>query len=160
MEKGRALLRWNVVLIAVVTVSFMMNSPVVLGVATQPKKAAEIRADIIHIDSMKAFGKLERPGVTFLHQKHTGALEKSGKDCATCHLSEKDPTLDMERMSTMYMRLKNTSKQEVMDIYHDNCISCHKETKAAKEASGPLECGGCHQATGNRNIFLAPHRYG
>jgi hypothetical protein len=145
MEKGRALLRWNVVLIAVVTVSFMMHSPVVLGVATQPKEAAEIRADIIHIDSMKAFGKLERPGVTFLHQKHTSALEKKGKDCAACHLSAKNPALDMERMSTMYMRLKNTSKQEAMDIYHDNCISCHKETKAAKEASGPLECGGCHQ---------------
>ena len=69
MEKGRALLRWNVVLIAIVTVSFMMISPVVFGVTTQSKKAVEMRADIIHIDSMKAFGKLEKPGVTFLHQK-------------------------------------------------------------------------------------------
>ena len=111
MEKGRALLRWNVVLIAIVTVSFMMISPVVFGVTTQPEKAVEMRADIIHIDSMKAFGKLERPGVTFLHQKHTSALEKKGKDCAACHLSAKDPIVDMERMSTMYMRLKNTSKQ-------------------------------------------------
>ena len=145
MEKGRALLRWNVVLIAIVTVSFMMISPVVFGVTTQPEKAVEMRADIIHIDSMKAFGKLEKPGVTFLHQKHTSALEKKGKDCAACHLSAKGPAEDMERMSTMYMRLKNASKQEVMDIYHDNCISCHKETKAAKEASGPIECGGCHQ---------------
>ena len=101
MEKGRSLLRWNVVLIAVVTVLFMMNSPVVLSVATQPEKAAERRADIIHIDSMKAFGKLERPGVTFLHQKHTSAIEKKGKSCAVCHLSAKNPALDMERLSTM-----------------------------------------------------------
>ncbi len=112
---------------------------------TQPEKTPEMRADIIQIDSMNVFGKLERPAVTFLHQKHTDALEKKGKDCAACHLSEKDPMLDRERMSTMFMRLKNTSKQEVMDIYHDKCIGCHKETKAAKEASGPLECGGCHQ---------------
>ena len=89
MEKGRALFRWNAILTAVVTVSFIMSSPAVFGVATQPKKAAEIRADIIQIDSMNGFGKLERPGVTFLHQKHTDALEKIGKDCATCHLSAK-----------------------------------------------------------------------
>ncbi len=48
-------------------------------------------------------------------------------------------------MSTKYMRLKDTTRQEVMDIYHNNCIGCHKETKAAKEKSGPLECGECHQ---------------
>lgn len=145
MEKGRALLHWNVILVAVVMISFLMNAPAVFGEKSPPKKAPELRADIIHIDSMKVFGKLERPSVTFLHQKHTEALEKKNKDCATCHQTEKDPTLNVERMSTMYMRLKNTSKQEVMDIYHDNCIACHKETKAAKETSGPLECGGCHR---------------
>ena len=126
MGKGRALLRWNAILGAVVMISFSMHGPAVFGTETQPKKALEMRADIIHIDSMNVFGKLERPAVTFLHQKHTDALERKDKDCAVCHLSEKDPTLDIERMSTMYMRLKNASKQEVMDIYHDNCISCHK----------------------------------
>ena len=145
MEKGRVLLRWNVILTAIVTGSLIVSGTVVFGVATQPKKALEYRADIINIDSMKVFGKLERPSVTFFHQKHTAALEKSGKDCAVCHLTAKDPAQDEERMSTLYMRLKNTSKQEVMDIYHDNCISCHKKTKAAKEPSGPLDCGGCHR---------------
>ncbi len=145
MEKGRALLRWNAIIVAAVMVLWLTNSPAVFGVKTQPKKTPEIRADIIHIDSMNTFDKLERPAVTFFHQKHTGALENKGKDCAVCHLSEKDAKLDIERMSTLFMRLKNTSKQEVMDIYHDKCIGCHKETKAAKEPSGPLECGGCHQ---------------
>jgi hypothetical protein len=145
MEKGSALLRWNIVIVAVVIVFFIMSIPMVFGVATQPKKAVENRADIILIDALKVFGKLERPAVTFLHQKHTDALEKKDKDCAACHQTAKDPAVGMERMSTMYMRLKNTSKQEVMDIYHDNCISCHKKTKAAKEPSGPLDCGGCHQ---------------
>ena len=74
MEKGRALLRWNAIIGAVVMVSFLINSPAVFGIGTQPKKTPEIRADIIHIDSMNVFDKLERPAVTFLHQKHTGAL--------------------------------------------------------------------------------------
>ena len=117
MGKGRALLRWNAILVALAMISFSMHGPAVFGTETQPKKALEMRADIIQIDSMNVFGKLEKPAVTFLHQKHTDALEKKGKDCAACHLSEKDPTLDIERMSTMYMRLKNTSQQEVMDIY-------------------------------------------
>jgi hypothetical protein len=48
-------------------------------------------------------------------------------------------------MSTKYMRLEDTTRQAVMDIYHTNCIACHKETKAAKEKSGPIECGECHK---------------
>ena len=95
MEKGRALLRWNAILVAVVMISFLIYSPTISGVENLPKKVPEIRADGIHIDSMSVFGKLERPAVTFLHQKHTDAIEKRGKDCATCHLSEKDPKLDM-----------------------------------------------------------------
>ena len=145
MQKGKVLFRGNAIIGAVVMVSLLMNSPAVYGVAAQSKKTPEIRADIIRIDSMNVFGKLERPAVTFFHQKHTVALENKGKDCTTCHLLEKDAKLDMDRMSTLYMRLKNSSKQEVMDIYHDNCIACHKETKSTKEPSGPLECGGCHQ---------------
>jgi len=101
MGKGRALLRWNAIFVAVVMISFSMHRPAVFGTETQPKKAPEMRADIIQIDSMNVFGKLERPAVAFLHQKHTDALEKKGKDCAACHLSEKDPILGMERMSTL-----------------------------------------------------------
>jgi hypothetical protein len=87
---------------------------------------------------MKVFGQLERHPVPYLHQKHTEALEKKNKDCTACHLSEKD------RLSLKYMRLKDTTKQEVMDIFHDNCIGCHRETVKAKEKSGPLACGECH----------------
>ncbi len=94
---------------------------------------------------MRVFGKLEKPPVTYLHQKHTEALEKQNKDCSTCHLSQKDEASGQQRMSTKYMRLADTSKKEVMNIYHDNCIACHKEIKSAKEKSGPVDCGGCHQ---------------
>jgi hypothetical protein len=145
MEKARALLRWTAILLMIVMIFFLIGSPAVFGVKMIPKAGLETRADIIRIESMRVFGKLERPPVTFLHQKHTEALEKKNKDCSACHLSEKDKLVDKERMSTKYMRLKDTTKQAVMDIFHANCIDCHKETKAAKEKSGPIECGECHQ---------------
>ena len=47
-----------------------------------------------------------------------------------------------------------------MDIFHTNCIDCHKETKAAKEKSGPIECGECHQDRVTVNVFLESHRHG
>ena len=137
--KGRALIRWSGIFVAVFMVSLILSNPAVFGVKAEPQDAPEIRADIVVIDSLNVFGKLERPAVPFLHQKHTEALEKKNKNCSVCHLSEK------ERMSTKYMRLVDTEKQEVMDLYHANCIGCHKETKAAKEESGPVECGGCHR---------------
>ena len=145
MPKGRALLRGIIIIFAVAMALFLVGSPAVFGVNTQPKAKPEIRADIIILDSMKVFGKLERPAVTYLHQRHTEALAKKNKDCAGCHLSGNDPQSGKERMSTKYLRLKDTTKQDVMDIYHNNCIGCHRETKAAKEKSGPLECGECHQ---------------
>jgi hypothetical protein len=43
------------------------------------------------------------------------------------------------------MRLKNTTRQDVMEIYHTGCIACHRETAAAGEKSGPVTCGNCHR---------------
>ncbi|MBW2335990.1 MAG: class III cytochrome c, partial [Deltaproteobacteria bacterium] len=73
MEKGRTLLRWTGILTAVAMAAIIMSSPAVFGIKTQPKVTPEIRADIISIDSMKVFGKLERPSVSYLHQRHTEA---------------------------------------------------------------------------------------
>ena len=67
------------------------------------------------------------------------------RNCAACHLSAKDPQSGKDRMSAKFMRLEDTSRQAVMDIYHDNCIGCHRETRASNEKSGPLECGECHR---------------
>jgi len=139
MEKGRALMRWTAILVTFVMASFLMGSPAVFGVKTPPQKTLERRADIIRIDSMRVFGKLTRPPVTYLHQKHTEALENKNKDCSACHLSQDN------RLSTKFMRLQNTAKEEVMDIYHTNCISCHKASAADKEKSGPVVCGECHK---------------
>jgi hypothetical protein len=103
-----------------------------------PEDANKPRADIIRIDGLKQFGSLERPAVVYLHEKHTQALAKKSKDCATCHLSDK------KYMSTKFMRLKDASKQQAMDIYHSNCTACHRQAAAAGEKAGPVACNECH----------------
>jgi len=105
------------------------------------------RADIVTIDIMSKFGPLERSEVMFLHDLHTETLEKKKKDCTTCHLMEKeDPSLPRPaRLSLKFKRHKDLDKQEVMDIYHNECMACHKEMSDEGEKAGPIEaCGECH----------------
>ena len=109
------------------------------GSLSQSQEGDQKHSDVIVIDSLKAFGKLERPGVEFLHDNHTKALEKKKKDCSTCHLTEKD------RLSLKFLRLKDDSKKQVMDLYHFRCIECHKQTASAGEKTGPVACGDCHK---------------
>ncbi len=100
------------------------------------------RADMILIDGMKAFQPLERPAVPFYHDKHTEALAKQGKDCLACHEKVDD------KLSLKFKRSEDTSRQAVMDIYHDQCISCHKESAKPGAQSGPVTCGACHLKDG------------
>ncbi len=124
-----------------VAATLLAAAIVVHGSAPAPDDANKPRADIIRIDGLKQFGALERPAVVFLHEKHTQALakQKDNKDCAACHL------MDKERLSPRYMRVKDVSKQAVMDLYHDNCLACHRQTAAAGEKSGPVVCVECHR---------------
>jgi hypothetical protein len=96
------------------------------------------RADVIVIDSLKAFGPLERPAVLFYHDKHTEALAKQNKDCTACHETVKD------NMSQKFKRIQDNDKETVTDIYHDQCIRCHKESGSPDKPSGPVTCGECH----------------
>lgn len=130
----------------------------ICGIAVSNSKDANgPRADIVNIDTLKIFGDLERPEVVFLHDKHTDALEKNKKDCSTCHLSEKnfevipetmkEAAKGIDRLSPKFKRLLDTSRKEVMDVYHDNCIECHTQMKADGEKTGPVICAGCHLET-------------
>ena len=85
----------------------------VQGVEEVTSDSPLMRADVITIDAVKSFGDLEQPPVVFLHDLHTDALEKQNKDCSACHLSEEN------RQSPKFMQLQDTSRQEVMDIYHE-----------------------------------------
>ena len=152
MEKGKSMRRWAGFLITVAIIS--MCSIGVQGIA-ELSENVEKRADVVTIDTMKIFGDLERPEVAFLHDLHTDALEKMKKDCSTCHLSGKNfeiipDTLraaveGIDRMSPKFKRLRDMGRQEVMDIYHTNCIECHTNMLADGEKSGPVTCGECHK---------------
>ncbi len=112
------------------------------------QKPVQTAADVILIDSMKSFGELERPGVTFLHDRHSEILKKQGKDCSTCHQTKDD------RLIHMFNRTEDVDKEMTLDKYHTGCIGCHEENVALKQDSGPVECGECH----TQNPTITPSR--
>ncbi len=97
------------------------------------------RADVIRIDGLKRFGPLERPAVTYLHEKHTRALAARNLDCLSCHLPGE------KALSTKFKRLEDASREQTMAVYHTHCTGCHRETASRGERSGPVSCAGCHQ---------------
>ena len=83
MKKGKARLSWIGIILIVFMVSICLTCTGNYGAKGPAEPTVQKRADIIRIDSMETFGKLERPPVTFLHQKHTEALakKKQGLHC-------------------------------------------------------------------------------
>ncbi|MCJ7772926.1 MAG: hypothetical protein MUP22_07310 [Desulfobacterales bacterium] len=151
MEKRKALLQWTG---ALVTFTLFL----VLGIdAREPKgnavQSPQKRPDIITIDTIKIFGKPDRPPVLFPHDIHQKAIEKTGKDCIACH-QETDKGLSLK-----FKRIKDTGKQEVMDIYHTNCIGCHQTVKKANEKSGPIVCAKCHTSNPKYKAAQQPMRF-
>jgi hypothetical protein len=142
MEKGRKLLRWTGV-IAVSTVLLVLGAAA-YGIEQAGDKEALRSADIIVIDTMSRFGRLDRPPVVYRHDKHTEALQKQGKDCAACHRKD-----DKQRLSHKFLRLEDLDRESTMRVYHDNCIACHTETLATGEKGGPVTCGECHVKSPN-----------
>jgi hypothetical protein len=138
MAKGRRLLSWAGILLLSGAASFY-------GIQAQgekePLKAAETgRPDLIKIDTLAAYQKLELPPVTFSHDLHTKALRQDKQDCTTCHLVENG------KLSLGYMRRQNTQAAALKEIYHANCIGCHMEMAAAGKKTGPPDglCRDCH----------------
>jgi hypothetical protein len=109
------------------------------GFAQKASDSSQPRADLIYIDVMAAFGKLEKPPVEFLHDAHTEALATKNLDCTACHMTEKD------HLSVKFKRIGDNDRIEVMNIYHKECIACHGDMKLAGEKAGPIECDGCHR---------------
>ncbi|MGD8845510.1 MAG: cytochrome c3 family protein [Desulfobacteraceae bacterium] len=106
--------------------------------ATPAGESAPERADVIKIDSMAVFGRLEKAPVEFLHDAHTKALAAKNLDCTACHLTKND------LIHPMFKRFENTDRVDVMNIYHDGCIACHGKMRLAKEKTGPIDCDDCH----------------
>ena len=109
-------------------------------------KKRNTRTDIISINTLKSFGPLERNEVFFLHDAHTDALKKINKNCEACHQIKE--STGKGTLSLKFKRLEEENKQQVMDTYHTNCISCHKEMSNEGKKTGPTElCGECHKET-------------
>lgn len=142
-----------------VLIALLLASTYAIGVRAVEKLAPDgqekARADIIEIDTLKTFGDLDKPEVIFLHDAHTEALDKKGKDCTACHLPQsnkipgdiEEAVKGIDPLSPKFKRLEDTARKEVMDIYHTFCIDCHTQMKAEGDESGPVTCGKCHQET-------------
>jgi hypothetical protein len=117
---------------------FILSGVLTAAGIVKPDVPSQGRADVIVIDGLKAFGDLERPAVMFHHDKHTEVLAGQNKDCSTCHETVKD------KLSPKFKRVQDSDKETVMEIYHGQCIGCHKESKAPNKQSGPETCGECH----------------
>ena len=143
MAKARPLLRWAGFLVVCVAVSFYCIGAQSGEGPAKTVPAPELgRPDLIKIDTLAAYGKLELPPVTFSHDKHTDVLLKEKKTCETCH------SVDNGKLSLAFKRQPTTKPAALKDLYHQYCIGCHMETAAAGKPSGPPDglCRGCHNA--------------
>lgn len=125
----------------IILMAFVVSATVSLFLITPSLAGKEnSRADIIVIDGMKQFGKLERSAVIFLHDLHTDALEAEGKDCQTCHLKAASGGRTLK-----FKRIQDTARETTMEIYHRECMACHKTNLKADKKTGPIEvCKDCH----------------
>lgn len=138
MRKGTVFLRTGAMLMA--TAMIFLFAAGAAKVGPLDDGPLEIGADLIVIDVMKEMGPLERPPVAFFHSRHTEALTRINRDCNACHLAD-----EKGRLSPKFKRLTDTDRQAVADLYHVNCIACHRELAGPGKKSGPVKCGACHR---------------
>lgn len=104
--------------------------------------SGERRPDILTIDIPSSPDHKDMPAVNFKHDMHSQAVEGQ---CIKCHEKKDDVTI------FKFKRTQDVSGQNFMDLYHENCIGCHVETKETAKATGPMEteCRACHNADFN-----------
>ena len=91
-----------------------------------------------------AFSKPRRPAAVFRHDAHN---ESAGIEaCQSCHhvyddsgKPVEDESSEDQRCSECHGVKRSGSKPALMNAFHANCKSCHKEKK-----KGPVICGHCH----------------
>jgi len=104
--------------------------------AAAEKKELPERVRFISVPEI--FKELDRPPVKFNHDKHARTLEKDG--CTLCHPKDKDEKL----LFTFPKERDESTKEALMNAYHDACVDCHQEKGDAGEKAGPVTCGECH----------------
>lgn len=138
MAKGH--FAWRSLGMAAVIVATIALAVAAYGVQEGPEPTLT-GPGVLVIDGMKDFGALERQPVLFQHDKHTQALAKAGKDCSSCHPKDKDGKLSLK-----FARTGDKNRKQVREIYHTDCIACHKQVAEKGDKAGPVVCGQCHTA--------------
>jgi len=171
MKSNKSYLAW--VGICFVAGLFLMASPLVQGNAKNFPASPSLDTGSVEMNVMDVFGELERPKVVFPHDRHTSFLEKkrkegngkqseAGYDCAVCHMSNDKGfstkfkwSRDMDAAPSVgaapnmgqtpdLNNIKNKDKKSLVDMFHADCILCHRETAVENQTQGPVTCGGCH----------------
>jgi hypothetical protein len=93
-------------------------------------KTGEKRPDILTIDIPSSPDHKDMPAVKFKHDLHSQATEGQ---CIKCHEKKDEITI------FKFKRTQDVSGQKFMDLYHDNCIACHEDTKKTNQATGPMK---------------------
>jgi hypothetical protein len=99
-----------------------------------------VGASVITLEWGRPFGAPQRPEVEFDHGKHTEAL--GGSECKACHPSDAEG-----RRLYRFGRVDDAGDADAQrELYHDRCMTCHKERTGLGKKSGPTVCGECHVA--------------
>lgn len=113
------------------------------------------RADLVAFVGPASLDHRERASVQFPHDLHTEVMKEREEDCSLCHPAHPDGRLSFgyqhlddrgkEGAESSEVSLANSSNDEIIDLYHDNCIGCHQETADTGAEAGPVACGDCHR---------------
>lgn len=127
-----------IVFTAIIISMFFMNGVQSLYSVENEKASGKKIEEKLVIAHTEIFGKLERPQVVFNHGLHTDAFKKEG--CKTCHLvtSDGEHKFEFSKITT-----RKTAKERA-DLYHKECIGCHRKIIQKKNKSLPIRCGDCH----------------
>ena len=111
-----------------------------LGCSASEAAEQVTRPDLVVVADGTPFAGLDRPSVLFPHDLHTEVMKERNEDCTICHPLDPDG-----RLSSRYQRLEEIEEDDLIDLYHDDCIGCHQERASANQAAGPVACGDCHR---------------
>jgi Class III cytochrome C family len=96
----------------------------------------------------EVFQKLQRPPVTFSHDKHSQLYP----DCIQCHHDYEYKDGKKENLwggegqpcSECHKLDKVDKKLPLRTAFHENCMNCHRQLEKEGKKSGPATCGECH----------------
>ena len=132
MENGKKLLRW----IAPAAIAVIVLGGIA-SLSSTPVKAITTRPDVVSIDVIGQFKRLDMPPAVFLHDEHAQALGEKGRDCTVCHVE----TAEGKRSFKGWAESGSPKKME--DKFHEGCIGCHADMDRGPHDG---ECRTCHDA--------------